>query len=344
MDCVERIQKNIPLAPYTTLAVGGHAEYFYTATTREEIHDAMVWAHAHDLPVTILGGGSNVLISDEGVRGLVLRPVVTDISYEDISSNIVYARVGAGVVLDNFIAETVEQGLWGLENLSAIPGTVGAVPVQNVGAYGVEVADRIVSVTVFDMQTRSYITLQPDACMFEYRHSFFKTEKGRHLVIVEVVFCLTRTPRPMITYPDLKNRFQDMVEVSISDVRHAVCEIRSQKFPDWNHNGTAGSFFKNPIVTSDVARALKEKFPEMPQYPVDAQHVKLSLGWILDVVCHLRGYEKDGVSLYKKQALVLVVTQKNVHATTIKNFSAHIQKIVFEKIGLHIEYEVTFIK
>ena len=338
MSTVE-ITQNIPLAPYTTLGVGGRAEYFCEVTTLAELCDVFSWAKTESHPITILAGGSNVLVRDGGIRGLVIRPQLLGSTYTGEGEE-VFVTVGAGVLLDACIQELVAKKIWGLENLSGIPGSVGAVPIQNVGAYGVEVKDTIVSVEVFDTETQTVRMLQNTECQFAYRDSLFKHKEGKRYVVTAVKFKLSTVPFPQCTYTDLKIYFDALSNPSIEAIRIAVLEIRSRKFPDVTRIGTAGSFFKNPIVTRKKIEELHKKYPALPAYTQGINQVKVSLGWILDHVCHVRGYTENGIGLYERQALVLIC-EKNVSAQAIEDFSQNIIDRVFQETGILIEREVT---
>ncbi len=333
------IQENIPLAPKTTLGVGGNAQYFVEVCDLLLLETVINWAKENNHTITILGGGSNVFISDEGIQGLVISMNFTGVACNDEGEDIQYV-VGAGESFDAFVAETVERGHWGLENLSGIPGTVGATPIQNVGAYGVEVADRILYVEVFDTEKMCVEKIQNEDCDFGYRDSLFKKDEGKKYIILHVVFTLSRIATPKLTYKDLNNHFRDSTTPSLSEVRSAVLSIRSEKFPDWNIEGTAGSFFKNPIVSQEVFDGLQQKYPEIPGFYVDGEKVKINLGWILDKVCGLKGYAVGNVRLYEAQALVLVC-EKGTKSSEIEHFADDIEKKVFEKTNLKIEREVT---
>jgi UDP-N-acetylmuramate dehydrogenase len=342
LETLAFIQKDVLLAPYTTLGVGGSAEYFAEVRTESDLRDAVLWAEKQGLTVTIFAGGSNVLVSDAGIQGLVLRPMFEDVVYEAEEDGVVRVRVGAGVLLDAFVAETVSRGLWGLENLSAIPGSVGATPVQNVGAYGVEVKDVITSVTVFDCEKKNSYELKNSECDFSYRDSIFKTEAGKKYVITHVTFALSKNAQPKIAYKDLTHFFSEKNNPSLSEIREAIISIRSKKFPDWQVVGTAGSFFKNPIIAQAHFAELVLKYPDIPGYLSDDGKVKVALGWVLDKVCGLKGYTEGEVGLYTEQALVLVCT-KGTSAKEVIDFSEKIIAIVFEKTKIKIEREVTML-
>lgn len=342
MDMPATIQKNVPLAPLTTLGVGGSAEYFAQVRTESELRDALTWAKEYHQPVTILGSGSNVLIHDIGIRGLVLLPQFTEITFEEDEHGI-RVVTGAGVILDDLVALLVEKELWGLENLSGIPGTVGAVPIQNVGAYGVEVKDRIQSVTVFDTTSERVYDMTNSECQFEYRASIFKQKRDNVLVIINVTFAVSTKSKPMLDYRDLRTYFEKNQTPALKEIRDAVLAIRGKKFPDWHSIGTAGSFFKNPIIPNVQYIELQKKYSELPGYFYTEHTTKLSLGWILEHVCNVRGYHEGNVGLYEKQALVLICT-KGIRANEIEKFSQKIIDMVYEKTGVFVEREVTLLK
>ena len=335
------IQRNILLAPYTTLGIGGFAEYFIEVTNEKELLEVVQWAKDGEHTLTVLGGGSNVLISDEGVKGLVLRPLFSDITYREKGESVL-VTVGAGVLLDMFIAEVVEKELWGIENLSAIPGTVGATPIQNVGAYGVEVSDVIKYVSVFDIETEKIFEIKKSECMFAYRHSIFKKQEGKKYIILDVTFQLEKKAVPQISYKDIALYFQNNSSPTLSEIRNSIIDIRSKKFPNWHVNGTAGSFFKNPIISEYQYMQVQQKYPAIPGYNTKNGMVKIALGWVLEHVCNLKGYQEGNVGLFSNQALVLVCT-KDATADEVKTFSEKIIQNVFSETGIIIEREVTII-
>lgn len=338
----ENVLQNVRLSSHTTLGVGGVADYFTEVTTVHALKNVCAWARENHLSITILGGGSNVLIPDEGVRGLVVHPQFSDIEY--IEKGIAtYVTVGAGVNFDNLVQGLVSKNLWGLENLSGIPGSVGAVPIQNVGAYGVEVKDVIDSVLVFNSEDATQKVITHEMCAFTYRDSFFKTEEAKKYIILSVTFRVSQTPNPKLTYKDLQEFFKDSGEVRLEEIREAVLSIRSKKFPDWNIIGTAGSFFKNPIIPNADYVRLLETYPGLPGYPTDDNQTKVSLGWILDRICSMKGYIVGSVGLFEKQALVLVC-EKGTSSKMILDFSEKIIDIVFEKTKIKIEHEVSLLQ
>lgn len=334
------IEENVSLKEYTTFHIGGSAEYFATARSTNELVELLTWAQDKKLPVTIIAGGSNILISDSGIKGLVIKIEIAGVSCSETKEGIEVV-VGAGVVFDELVSYTIAKNLWGLENLSGIPGSAGATPIQNVGAYGVEVSDHIQWVEVLDIRSLQTDTLSREQCKFGYRDSIFKHKAGEDLVILSVAFLLRTKSSPVLTYKDLHEIYADTgTSPSPHDIRDTVIEIRSKKFPDWNTVGTAGSFFKNPIVSSAHVRKLLQQYPDIPHFPVENGGEKISLGWVLDHVCGLRGYAEGNVATYKNQALVLV---NNGSATEeeVFDFAAKISAIVKRKIDVDIKWEVT---
>ncbi len=333
-----KVEENVPLKDHTTLKVGGPADYFAVVNTKEELTEALIFAKQKSMPPFLLGGGSNVLVGDEGYRGLVIQNKISKRKYV-VHGDHVYLACGAGDVLDDVVADSVAKNYWGLENLSAIPGSVGATPVQNVGAYGVEMSSLITEVLVVHKETLETKNFSNKDCNFSYRNSFFKTEEGKNWIITEVVFKLSLIKTPRLDYGSLQ-ALKESKTLSITDVRNEIIKIRSTKFPDWKQVGTAGSFFKNPIIENSIYKELLKDYPDLPGFPVGDERIKVSLGWILDHVCGLKGYSKSGASLYKKQALVLI-NESSKSAREINSLANYVATVVKEKTGITIEREVT---
>jgi UDP-N-acetylmuramate dehydrogenase len=334
------VTEKVHLAECTTLQVGGAADYCAEVKTRDELIQALQFAQQKAVPVFVLAGGSNVLFPDEGYRGMVIINTLFGERITEVD-DFVEVAVGAGELWDDFVARMCALNYWGIENLSSIPGRVGATPIQNVGAYGVEVSDVITKVTAVHMETLEIKVFDQAECEFGYRDSYFKTTEGKKWVVTEVVFRLSKIATPRLQYADLHS-LQSSTDLSASDVRREVIEIRSNKFPDWSKVGTAGSFFKNPIVSAADYQQLKKMYPDLSAYSAGEEKWKLSLGWILDKVCGLKGYCEGQVCLYENQALVLV--NNGGTAKNISDFAKSIKKKVFEKTGVHIETEVQFVK
>jgi UDP-N-acetylmuramate dehydrogenase len=332
------VQTEVTLAPYTTLGVGGMAEYFVTVRTDSELRAVLQWAYAHNMPCVPLGGGSNVLVADTGIAGLVVHVQYSGRRQYAIDHATTCIEVGAGVELDTLVADTVAAGWWGLENFSHIPGSVGATPIQNVGAYGVEAADRIEYVRIYDAATDTFVRWDPEDCAFGYRTSFFAQATSGRYFVTHVAFRVTRSRAPVLHYGALREL--DAGTVTPTTIREEVIKIRANKFPDWHTVGTAGSFFVNPIVSSSYASELCARYPGLPVYEMSEDRCKVSLGWILDHVCGLRGYQIGTIGLYTKQALVLV-HHGGGSATEIHDFARAVAARVYQATGLTIAPEVT---
>ncbi len=298
------IKEHIALADHGTFRVGGPARFFVEATTLADIKEALVFQRAASMPLFVLGGGSNMLFSDGGFDGLVLKMCLRGIVHE--GDELV---AGAGVTWDDLVAYAVTRELGGLENLSGIPGTVGGAVVGNIGAYGKEVKDILRWVEILD--GGKVRRLLPSECAFVYRSSVFKTSVGRQYIVLRAAFNAKKQTKPILNYPDLLRHFnaRDTLPPTLTPavVRRAVLEIRAAKLPDIRKVGTAGSFFKNPIISIEQYTELKKRFPEMPSFPVaEAGRVKVPAGWILDKICGFKGKRWGAVGTYEQQALVLV--------------------------------------
>ncbi len=334
---------DVLLKHFSTFHVGGRAEYFVEAFSKEEVREALLWAKAQGCAWRVIGSGSNILFADEMVSGLTIQNRIEGIEHE-VCEEGVRLTAGAGVILDDLVFYACEGGWWGMENLSAIPGTVGATPVQNVGAYGVEVAQKISSIDAYDIIDDAYVTLEPRECAFGYRDSLFKQNPQRY-VILAVCFTLSKQHASYIEYRDLQEYFKenDSAALTPNMVRAAVTAIRSKKFPDWKKIGTLGSFFKNPIISRAHYELLREKYPLMPVYDNGAAGVKIPLGWVLDHVCGVRGKREGDVATYDAQALV-IVNYGNATAEETLAFADSIMRTVKEKTEIDIEKEITFVK
>jgi UDP-N-acetylmuramate dehydrogenase len=330
---------NEKLSQYTTLKIGGVADYLAVVKSVEELKAALQFANANTAtPPLILGGGSNVLCNDDGYRGLVIINKILGYEVQAESDDVVTLQVGSGEVFDEVIKRTIKDGYWGLENLSAIPGSVGATPIQNVGAYGVEIANAIEEVSATNIETDESKNFTPEECQFSYRDSFFKTSAGKKWCVTHVSYKLSKKPNPNLSYQDLQP-LQEKGDLQQIDIREHVVMVRGGKFPDWQTVGTAGSFFKNPIINQDLFNMLVSKYPDLPSYSVNDELVKVPLGWVLDKICNLKGYQNGPVRLYEKQALVLVA-EIGATATQVEEFASFIIDTVREKTSIEIEREV----
>lgn len=332
------IESHVDLKLLNTFAVSARASRFLTLENHEAIIKALPIIQTSSKRL-ILGGGSNLLfISD--FDGLVIFPQIFGIQVISHDEENVLLSVGASENWHEFVVSSVKNGWFGLENLALIPGTVGASPVQNIGAYGVEVKQFIECVECIDLQTGESLIFKNEDCQFAYRDSFFKqADFGRYL-ITHVQFRLSKTPQLNLTYKPLADFFKDKLDVTPMDVVQEVCKIRSQKLPDPKTLANAGSFFKNPVVSLSQYETLQQSFPDIVAYPVDNDY-KLAAGWLIDHA-GLKGYRDDDVGVHEHQALVLV----NYSATSGKRILAlakKIQEIIAEKYQVKLEAEVRVI-
>ena len=289
-----------------------------------------------------IGGANNILFTQD-----IDTPIIVpcDSTIEVIRENecSVEIRVGAGLEWDELVAWAVEHNLWGLENLSLIPGKVGASPVQNIGAYGAEAKDTITAVEMFFPEQGNFITLAAEHCGFGYRESVFKHSLKGRVIITAVMFRLSKVAAPRLGYGDVEREVESRGGISLVNIREAVCAIRRAKLPDTAVTGNAGSFFKNPIVERSVAEQLLAQYPQMPHYPAaDPEKVKLAAGWLIDQ-SGLKGYSEGNVGVHDRQALVLINTTGEATGSEVITFAKTVQQRVSEKFGITIEMEVNII-
>jgi len=339
------IQENIPLAPLTTFKVGGPARYFADCASESEVQEGVSFAAERRLPLFILGGGSNLLVADEGWPGLVLKVSIQGI--QETANG--FFRVGAGEDWDEFVAHAVSENYGGVECLSGIPGTVGGTPVQNVGAYGQEVAETIVYVRVMEIATGRVIELNKAECGFSYRKSMFNsTQQDRH-VVLWVVYQLQRNQEPRIEYADLKKHFAGKSRLpTLQQVREAVREIRRSKamllVEDDEDCRSAGSFFKNPVVSSVEADRIeavaRERIPEktMPRYAGGDGLVKLAAAWLVEQAGFHKGYARGPVAISRKHTLA-IVNRGGATARDIIGLKDEVQKRVLDVWGVQLQPE-----
>lgn len=327
-----KIEEHVPFSALTTFAVGGFVRYVLTLESADDCAAAVTFAVSHNLPLIPLGGGSNIL----GVDG-VLDAVCVRVGMHTATVRGDALVVDAGAQWDAVVADAVNNGLWGIENLSAIPGTMGGAVVQNIGAYGAVLSDTLTSVTAYDTESDTVRTFSREECAFGYRTSIFKTERDRYIVL-SVTLTLSRVARPNCTYKDLALRFRGHTP-TLSDIRAAVRDIRAAKFPPLAEYGTAGSFFLNPIVSHARAQELQKQFPDMPVFELPEGGVKIPLGWFFDHVLHLRGYRVGNVEAWRAQALVLA-SHTGATADEVKKFAQEIILRAHTELGIALEPEV----
>jgi UDP-N-acetylmuramate dehydrogenase len=340
------IQENIALAPLTTLRVGGRARYFLHADTVDDVQAAVAFADQRNLSLFVLGGGSNVLISDNGWPGLALQIGILGIDHAHERETIRFV-VGAGEDWEAFVALCVTRNCAGVECLSGIPGSVGATPVQNVGAYGQEVSQTIVSVLVIDLLGKELREMDASECEFGYRSSIFNTRQRGRYIILRVTYELVHGAATILRYADLQNYFAGRSDPpTLSEVRKAVLDIRGSKGmlitlgdPD---SQSAGSFFKNPVLTAaqfeKLAQTAKQRNLQVPSYPALSQQKKVSAAWLVENSGFAKGYTRGQAGISSKHTLALV-NRGGASATEILALKDEIQKQVDATWGIKLEPE-----
>jgi UDP-N-acetylmuramate dehydrogenase len=348
-----QIEENVALAPLTTLRIGGPAHFFAEARSHAEVEEAVAFSKTRSLPLFVLGGGSNLVISDSGWPGLVLKVAISGINQQsgrDEEGKLVFA-VGAGESWDRFVSHAVAAQCAGVECLSGIPGSVGGTPVQNVGAYGQEVSETIASVEVLDLREGTVRELCPEACGFSYRSSIFNTTERGRFIILRVTFALAPGGAPRLEYADLKRHFAGReTQPNLAETREAVRYIRARKGmlitsgdPD---SQSAGSFFKNPVLSNDEHEALKRramaKSLTIPTYPALEQSHKVSAAWLVEHSGFARGYGFGHVGISSKHALA-IVNRGGATAAEVLALKEQIQHRVEEIWGISLEPEPIFV-
>lgn len=341
-------EHTVSLAAHTTFRLGGTAKDFYIAQSLEDLREIkadMGRRRLKNSPFIVLGGGSNMLVGND-VTVPIIKNELYGIKHVPVDWNTVEIQAASGESWDAVVALATDKGLYGLEVLSGIPGTVGAAPVQNIGAYGSEVRETIQSVEVFDMATGELRTLTNEECAFAYRDSMFKRPENKSLIITKVIFHVTKNGRVNIGYKDLKEYFKDRMSSTVTpqEVRKAVLEIRAAKLPNIAEIGTAGSFFKNPFISRDHYETLLKEYPKMPGFIEGTpghERVKIPLAWILDNVCGLKGWKNEAgtVGLYEKQPLAIVHFGGGT-AEHVADVAWHVADQVYKKTKIKIEWEV----
>ncbi len=332
------LQEHVPLAPRTTFGIGGEARFLVEATTEAEIDAAITFAQEQNLPLRVLSEGSNVLIPDEGFSGVVLHIALRAVAITDDDADGAIVTGGAGALWDDVVDVATARNFFGIENLAGIPGSLGGAVVQNIGAYGAELANTFLYADTIDSTTRERCRILKKDAALAYRTSFFKQKPT--LIITRVALHLTKEVRPNIAYADLARLHAEGTSLATpGEIATAVRHIRSKKFPQGAGEGTAVSFFKNPVLTQEVYAALAIRYPDLPGFSQTSGGVKVSLAWLLDHVLGLKGFSVGAVRLYEKQPIVIVAT-KGATAHDVDVFVKEIETRVFDETGVHIEREV----
>lgn len=342
---------NLPLGPLTTLQIGGPARYFAEAGDEQQLVQLLAWAKQQGERLFILGGGSNLLVADEGFPGLVVKIAFRGIERRGEGGSAIY-EVGAGEDWDPFVARTVLDGCAGIENLSGIPGTVGGTPVQNVGAYGQEVSETIVSVTVLDRTTGEVKTMSNEQCGFAYRTSVFNSSQRDRYVVLRVTYRLQQNGAPDLKYADLQKHFVGKPKPSLAQVREAVRQIRLSKamliVPGDEDCRSAGSFFKNPIVTLKKVNEVNEIARrrgidrQPPSYAAGTGLAKLSAAWLVEQSGFHKGYGQGPAGISRRHALA-IVNRGGAKAKDVIALKDEVQRGVKDTFGVELQPEPVFV-
>jgi UDP-N-acetylmuramate dehydrogenase len=334
------IKENYSLKKYNTFGFNAKCTYFSNFSNVDELKELLQFNEEKKIALLILGGGSNVLFTGD-FNGLIIQPTIKGIEIVSETTDYVDLRVGAGENWDEFVGFCVEHNWCGIENLSLIPGFVGTCPIQNIGAYGVEVKDTIIKVETIEIETlKKHLFLNSD-CKFGYRDSIFKRElKGKH-IITHVHFRLKKNAEFILNYGNLTDELKKYDSVNLKNVRQAVINIRESKLPNPEVIGNAGSFFKNPEIDLSVFENLKRSFPDAPSYPQGNNRVKVPAGWLIEQA-GWKGKNIGNAGVHSKQALVLV-NLGNAIGREVLNLASEIQTSVNQKFGIQLELEVNIV-
>ncbi|MBC8267104.1 MAG: UDP-N-acetylmuramate dehydrogenase [Flavobacteriales bacterium] len=333
--------ENFSLKKHNTFGIDAKAKYFSEFISVSELKDILNSEIYSNNKTFVLGEGSNILLTKD-FEGLIMHNKINGICILEDHENSIIVEVGGGVNWNDFVMWSVSQELSGIENLALIPGTVGASPVQNIGAYGMEVKESISKVHAFNIKTRKSEIFSNEDCNFEYRNSIFKGEVKNKFIITKVEFELSKTPLNKTTYGAIQEELKTLnLRENPKNIAKAVINIRSRKLPDPQVLGNSGSFFKNPIIKTERFNKLKKEFPNIVGYKISETKTKLAAGWLIDNA-GLKGYRKGDAGVHKNQALVLV-NYGNASGQDIINLSKKVQHTILEKYGIAIEPEVNLL-
>lgn len=336
------IIENYSLRDLNTFGLDVKASYFVEIKSISDIKKLLELKSPEYSKSLVLGLGSNILFTKD-FDGLVIKNSLQEIEIEDERENEVFVKAGSGIIWDDLVNYCVENSYWGIENLSLIPGTVGAAPVQNIGAYGVELKDVFYSLNGIYLDDGKSQTFSKEESQFGYRSSLFKKELKNKFLITDIILRLSKRPAPRLNYRELKKKFESREEnkITLREIRNSVIEIRKNKLPDPAELGNAGSFFKNPIIPNNELINLQKHFKDIVYFKIDNKYSKISAGWLIEQ-CGLKGFRKGNVGTYPKQALIIVNYGKAT-GKEIYEFSQKIQLKVEDKFGILLEPEVNIL-
>lgn len=336
-----RLRENVSLKSLNTFGLDVAARWFMTLDSEQETLEFLMDNLHQNQPFMVLGGGSNVLFRHD-YPGLILHNQILGKEVVDETEDFVWLKVGAGEVWHELVLYTLSQNWGGLQNLSLIPGSVGAAPIQNIGAYGVELKDVFHSLEALHIGTGAAHEIDHTSCQFGYRDSIFKRKAKGQYIIISVTLKLEKKPQLNTSYGAIKAELEQMgVEPGIHTISQAVIRIRQNKLPDPAQIGNSGSFFKNPVVPLSVLQAIQERYEQVPHYPVSQDDVKLPAGWLIEK-CGWKGYRRDNYGVHDRQALVLV-NHGGASGDDIYQLSSEILQSVSDQFGIQLEREVNVI-
>lgn len=339
---LEGLQENVPLSNYSTMRLGGPARYLTEIHDHHDIPKVLEWAESNNLPAIMIGRGSNIVWRDEGFPGVVLVNRIQGYDMQDQGEQ-QFLMIGSGEIWDEVVARSVSAGYSGLESLSLIPGTAGATPIQNVGAYGREIADVLVCVQAYDCKEKKMVVIPKSDCGFTYRNSRFKGEDKNRFFITSITVSLTKSPPMPPFYANveiwLRNKGVTGKAISAAAIREAVVDIRNSKLPDPAIVANCGSFFHNPIISLYDLEQIRSDYPNITYWAVGDDQAKVSAGWLLEQL-GLKGYHEPntGMAIWDKQALVFV-NEKATHTAQLIAFRDAIQAAVKQKFGITLQQE-----
>jgi len=334
------VKENISLKSYNTFGIQASAKTLVEIGNIEDLKDFCQSGYYNVIPRLFLGGGSNILFTED-FNGVILHSKINDITIVGEDKKNVLIKAGSGITWDKLVEHCVLKNWGGIENLSHIPGNVGAAPVQNIGAYGVEAKDTIFEVEAFDMKMTVEKKFNNEDCKFGYRSSIFKKPDFKDCFITYVTFRLSKSPVLKDNYGSIKDEMEKLEKRNISSLRQAIINIRQSKLPSVEEIGNAGSFFKNPVLDKDITDKILSGYPDMPHYCLSENKFKIPAAWLIEQ-SGLKGYRKGNVGTFHRQPLV-IVSYGETKGTEIKDFSNYITKRVENKFGIKLEPEVCFI-
>ena len=334
------IQQNISLKQYNTFGIDANAKYFAEYNSEDELKEILRSDILKENHYLHIGGGSNLLFLND-FDGIILHSKINSIEMIKENDDFVWLRAGSGVIWDDFVAFCVENNWCGVENLSLIPGEVGASAVQNIGAYGMEVKDTIETVETIEIETLANKIFTNKECQYDYRKSIFKTELKGKYIVTYVTFKLNKKQDYQLDYQHLKTSVLQKGDINLKNIRNTIISIRQEKLPDPKITGNAGSYFMNPIVSKEKYKNLSENYPDIPHYFVSETEEKIPAGWLIEQ-CGFKGKQIGNVGVHKNQALV-IVNFGNATGNEVANLAQQIQHSVKEKFGIEITPEVNYI-